>query len=58
VERRCRFSVLFYNGHFFCFRENDFARLKEMFSESYLAEIDKQEAAWQKSHAEQDALFE
>jgi hypothetical protein len=45
-------------GHFFCFRENDFARLKEMFSESYLAEIDKQEAAWQKSHAEQDALFE
>jgi hypothetical protein len=45
-------------GHFFCFRENDFARLKEMFSESYLAEIDKHEAAWQESHAEQGALFE
>jgi hypothetical protein len=45
-------------GRFFCFREDDFARLREMFSESYLAEIDKQEAAWQKSHAEQDALFE
>ncbi|GHV43719.1 hypothetical protein AGMMS49546_26140 [Spirochaetia bacterium] len=41
-------------GRFICFREDDFARLKEMFSESYLAEIDKQEAA----HAEQDALFE
>jgi hypothetical protein len=44
-------------GHIFCFREDDFARLKEMFSESYLAEIDKREAAWQKSHAEQNALF-
>jgi hypothetical protein len=44
--------------HFFFFHENDFARLKEMFSESYLAEIDKQEAARQESHAEQDALFE
>jgi hypothetical protein len=45
-------------GRVRCFSENDFVRLKEMFSESYLAEIDKQEAAWQKSHAEQDALFE
>ncbi|MDR3356872.1 MAG: hypothetical protein LBO04_06755 [Spirochaetaceae bacterium] len=44
-------------GRFFWFREDDFARLKEMFSESYLAEIDRQEAAWQKFHAEQDALF-
>jgi hypothetical protein len=45
-------------GRFICFREDDFARLKEMFSESSLAEIDKQEAAWQKTHAEQDTLFE
>ena len=45
-------------GQYFCFRENDFARLKEMFSESYLAKIDKQEAEWQKSQAKQDALFE
>jgi hypothetical protein len=45
-------------GRGLCFRGNDFSHLKEMFSESYLAEIDKQEAAWQKSHAEQDALFE
>jgi hypothetical protein len=45
-------------GRGLCFRGNDFFHLKEMFSESYLAEIDKQEAVWQKSHAEQDALFE
>jgi hypothetical protein len=45
-------------SHFFVFHENDFVRLKEMFSESYLAEIDKQEAAYQKSRAEQDALFQ
>jgi hypothetical protein len=44
-------------GGFFCFRENVFVHLKEMFSESYLAEIDKQEAAWQKSHTDQDTLF-
>jgi hypothetical protein len=41
----------------FCFRENDFALLKEIFSESYLAEIDRKEEAWQKSQAEKDALF-
>ena len=41
----------------FCFRENDFALLKQIFSESYLAEIDKKEEAWQKSKAEKDALF-
>ena len=41
----------------FCFRENDFALLKEIFSESYLAEIDKKEEALQKSQAEKDALF-
>jgi hypothetical protein len=45
-------------GQACAFNENDFIRLKEIFSESYLAEIDKQEAEWQKSHAEQDALFE
>jgi hypothetical protein len=44
-------------GHFFIFHEDDFARLKELFSESYLAEIDRQEAAWQQSLADQDALF-
>jgi hypothetical protein len=41
----------------FCFRENDFAILKEIFSESYLAEIDKNEEALQKSQAEQGSLF-
>lgn len=41
----------------FCFKENDFALLKEIFSESYLAKIDEQEATWQKSHAEQGELF-
>jgi len=41
----------------FCFRENDFALLKEIFSESYLAEIDKKEEALQKSQTEQGALF-
>jgi transcription elongation GreA/GreB family factor len=44
-------------GHFVIFHENDFAHLKEMFSESYLAEINNQEAAWQKTLAEQDTLF-
>jgi hypothetical protein len=44
-------------GHFFIFHEDDFARLKELFSESYLAEIDRQEASWQQSLADQDALF-
>jgi hypothetical protein len=41
----------------FCFRENDFALLKEIFSESYLAEIDKKEETLQKSQAEQGTLF-
>ena len=41
----------------FCFRENDFALLKEIFSESYLAEIDKKEEALRKSQTEQDAKF-
>lgn len=45
-------------GHYFCFLEDDFVRLKEMFSEPYLAEIDRQEAEWQKSQTEQDTLFE
>jgi len=41
----------------FCFRENDFALLKEIFSESYLAKIDKKEEVWQESHTKQDSLF-
>jgi len=41
----------------FSFHEKDFASLKMMFSESYLAEIDKAEEAWQKSNAEKDSLF-
>jgi hypothetical protein len=44
-------------GHYYGFRENNFARLKEIFSESYLAEIDKKEEELQKSQAEQGALF-
>ncbi len=45
-------------GNFLLFKENDFARLKEIFSESYLAKINKQEEEWQKSRTEQEALFE
>jgi hypothetical protein len=41
----------------FGFRENDFTLLKEIFSESYLTEIDKKEEMLQKSQAEQDELF-
>jgi len=44
-------------GHYYGFRENDFALLKEIFSESYLVEIDKKEEAFQKSQAEQGSLF-
>ena len=43
---------------YFCYSERDFTLLKEIFSDSYLAEIDMQEVAWRKSHDEQDALFE
>lgn len=41
----------------FCFREDDFALLKEIFSVSYLAELDKKEEAWQELRRKQDALF-
>jgi hypothetical protein len=43
---------------YYSFKENDFALLREIFSESYLAEIDRREEAWQRSYAEQDALFQ
>jgi hypothetical protein len=43
---------------YYFFSEKDFTNLKEIFSESYLAEIDKKEADWRKSNADKNALFE
>jgi len=45
------------SGEFFSFHEKDFARLKEMFSESYLAEIAKKENELQETRAKQNTLF-
>lgn len=44
-------------GEYFFFHEKDFALLKEIFSESYLAEINKREEALQKSNAEKNEMF-